>query len=68
MTIDGLQTMRDTLKAARYNGASTVRAGEAAPARPCAPYGAKYFPRSFRMEAKPGTFSRIIGRSGYCSV
>ncbi|MDR2819300.1 MAG: hypothetical protein LBB60_02035 [Desulfovibrio sp.] len=28
MTIDELQTMRDTLKAARYNGALTVRAGD----------------------------------------
>jgi hypothetical protein len=28
MTIDELQTLRDTLKAARYNGALTVRAGD----------------------------------------
>jgi hypothetical protein len=27
MTIDELQTLRDTLKAARYNSALTVRAG-----------------------------------------
>jgi hypothetical protein len=27
MTIDELQTLRDTLKVARYNGALTVRAG-----------------------------------------
>ncbi|WP_298034822.1 hypothetical protein [uncultured Desulfovibrio sp.] len=28
MTIEELQTMRDTLRAARYNGALTVRAGD----------------------------------------
>jgi len=28
MTLEELQTMRDTLRAARYNGALTVRAGD----------------------------------------